>query len=299
MGAELDLLGIGQISLDRVGRVERLPRRGEKCSLESEHQLPGGQIATALLAAARLGASARFVGAVGDDPAADLALAPLVAAGIDTRDVQRVVGAPTRQAWVLVERASGERTILERRAEALALPIPPLDPAVVAGARLLLLDTQHLEAAHWAADVARSAGVPVLLDADRPSDGVLALLRKVDFPIVSLGFAEEFSSDASLVETLRALSGTATRMAVITRGARGSLAWIGDRVIQTPAPPIDVVDTTGAGDVFRAAFACALLAGRDEERALDEANVAGALSCRALGAQGALPTRDEVDARLS
>jgi len=293
-----DLLGLGQISLDRVASVARLPAPGGKASLRGERELPGGQVATALLAATRLGLRCALAGAVGGDAAAERALAPLREAGIDLSGVARIAAAPTRQAWVLVESETGERTIFERRDPALHIASPPAGMPAPDAARLLLVDLEHPEAAQQAAARARSAGIPVILDADRLSPAALELVAEVDFPIVSQGFAEEFSSDASLEDRLRALAGPNTRMAVVTCGDRGSLAWFAGRVVQTPAPQVAAVDTTGAGDVFRGAFAWALLQGLDAEAVLRVANRAAALSCLGEGAQGALPGRDEVEASL-
>jgi sugar/nucleoside kinase (ribokinase family) len=292
------LLGIGQISLDRVLRLDALPAPGEKRRVLSERLLPGGQVATALLAARRLGADARFAGAIGGDEAGERASAPLADAGIDLRHLVRVEGVPSRTASVLVDEQSGERCVLERRAPALALPVPPLPDAELAEAALVLLDLEHPEAARWALETAAAADVPVLLDVDRASETALALLREAALPVVSESFARELAA-GSAEATLAALGGPRTQLAVLTRGERGSLALCGDLVIETPGLAVRAVDTTGAGDVFRGALAWAALDGRGPRAALAFANAAAALSCRAPGAQGALPAREEVEARLA
>ena len=286
---EFDLLGLGQISLDRVGVVERLPEAGHKTALLSEQLLPGGQMATALLAATGLGLRCAFAGAVGDDEAGRLALTPLRRARIDTSRVLRLEGVKSRQAWVLVERIGGERTILERLEAGLRLPAETLLPDDVSRARVLLLDLEHPEASQRAAGHARSAGIPVVLDADRVTEQSVAIAREVDFPIVSRGFAEEFSSDGSLEAALRELLGPRTRMAVVTCGEQGSVALFEDRILETPAPRVTLLDTTGAGDVFRGTFAWSLVRGFGAQRSLAEANAMAAQSCRGHGAQGALP----------
>lgn len=284
-----------------MGGVERFPPIGRKARLASERTLPGGQVATALLAATRLGLRCALAGAVGDDDAADAALAPLRRAGVDLSRVETIRGARTRQAWVLVESTSGERTVLEQRDPALRLPAAGAAPAWPS-ARAVLVDLEHPAASQQAAEAARSAGVPVLLDADRPSPEALELLRRVDFPIVSEGFADEFSSDVSLEARLAALARAAdpaVRMVVVTCGAAGSVARIGERLVRTPAPRVAAVDTTGAGDVFRGAFAWGLLRGLDPEQVLRVANTAAALGCRGAGAQGALPDAAAVEASLA
>jgi sulfofructose kinase len=290
------VLGIGQSSLDAVGVLARLPRPGEKLELRDWRELPGGQVATAVLACARLGLRCAYAGSVGDDPAAQAVLAPLARAGVDLAGVRRVAGAPTRRALVLVEEGSGERTILAYRAAALALRPADLDRRAVATSRALLLDAEDPEAARWAAGVAREAGVPSILDVDRCDRERLALARLVDFPIVSQGFAEQFSGDASPDEALRALADAGARMAVVTRGERGAVARFEGRSCSLAALRVAVRDTTGAGDVFRGAFAWGLLQGWSPEAVVRAANAAAGLSCRGLGAQGALPDAAEVAA---
>ena len=286
---DVDLRGLGQVSLDRVGVVEQLPEPGGKAALLAEHELPGGQVATALLAAAGLGLRTALHAAVGDDEEGRRALAPLARAGVDLAGVHTLPGVPSRCAWVLVERARAERRVLEQRDPALVLPAERSPDTELAGTRLVLLDLEHPAAARATAERAAAAGVPVLLDADRATPEALEIARMVDFPIVSEGFADTSSSGGSHEEVLRALSGPKTRMAVVTRGARGSLALCDGRFLETPAPVAQVVDTTGAGDVFRGAFAWALLQGESAEGVLIAANAQASASCAGLGAQGALP----------
>jgi sugar/nucleoside kinase (ribokinase family) len=293
-----DVLGLGQISIDHVGTVDGLPPLGGKAGLLAYDVLPGGQIATAVLAAARLGLRASFVGAVGTDPAAELVIAPLVAAGVDVGGVQRVPGAATRLAFVLVDRASGERTVLGYRDPRLHLRPPERPVLGVGDARCLLVDAEDPEASCAAAEAARRAGIPIVADVDAPGTGVEELLANVDFPLVSRSFAESFGLDGTVRSGLRRLVALGAKLAVATLGERGSLALAGDREIAAAAYPIAPRDTTGAGDVFHAAFAWGLLEGFDEARLLGTANAAAALSCRGLGAQGGLPTRPELEAFL-
>jgi sugar/nucleoside kinase (ribokinase family) len=296
--AELDVVGIGQSSLDRVCLLEAPPPLGGKASLLGSHELPGGQIATAMLACARLGLRAAYVGTVGDDAAAEAVLAPLARAGVDLRGVQRVAGAPTRSATVLVDARSGERTILGYRDPRLALSPEDLEPGLIEGAACLHLDAVDPEASGFAADVAHRAGVPVVLDADSSGPGLEKLLAKIDFPIVSRGLAEAMGGQGGLRGALSELCALGARVAVVTLGEYGALARHGERVIESPAFRVDARDTTGAGDVFHAAFVWGLLEGLGCEAILRAANAAAAMSCRSLGAQGGLPTRAELEAFL-
>jgi sugar/nucleoside kinase (ribokinase family) len=293
----IDLLGVGQVSLDRVGTVSHWPvRSGAKLALEDEALLPGGQIATALLAATRLGLRCAFVGAVGDDAAAAQALAPLAAAGIRCDAVRRIAGAATRQAWVLCERATGERTVLERRDPALRLSPDDVPVDAIEQASALLVDAEHAEASLRALRTARRAGTLALCDVERADAASRAIVAEVDFPIVSSGFADEISS-GDCVAALRGF-GSAARMAVVTRGEQGALALHLGEVHEVPALRIQALDTTGAGDVFRGAFAFGVLDGRSARDVVALACAAAGLACLGRGAQGALPELAEVEARL-
>jgi sulfofructose kinase len=295
---EIDLLGIGQCSIDHVCTVDGLPRFTGKEAMLAYELLPGGQVATALLAGARLGLRSAFVGVVGSDPAAPLVLAPLEAAGVDTRAVRRVPGAATRLAVILVDRASGERTVLWYRDPRLRLRPEDVSAERIARARCVLLDGDDPELAAHAARRAREAGVPVVLDVDALSPGVETLLASADYPVVSRHFAETLGGDGRVRSGLDRLLALGARLAVATLGERGALAR--SREGEFASPPFQVLprDTTGAGDVFHAAFVWGLLEGLEPEALLRVANAAAALSCRALGAQGGLPTRNELEAFL-
>ncbi len=295
---ELDVVAIGQNSLDRVSVVDRMPTFGGKVAALDYHELPGGQIATAALACARLGLRTAYVGSVGDDEAGEQVLVPLRKAGIDCSGVTRIPGARTQLAVIVVDRETGERIVLWYRDPRLSMPPQSLDLDRIRAARCLLLDAGDPSTAATAARAAREAGAAVVLDADTLAPGLPELLGQVDFPIVSRSFAEAFGESRTVRGGLDAIAARGARLAVVTLGASGAVARAGERVIESPAFRVEVVDTTGAGDVFHAAFAWALLAGDDAEGVLRTAGAAAALACRALGAQGGLPTPDEIERLL-
>jgi sugar/nucleoside kinase (ribokinase family) len=292
----VDVVGVGQISLDRVAALPRWPRAGEKLALaEPVAERPGGQIATAVLAAVRLGLSGRLLGAVGDDADADAALANLRAAGVDLAHIRRTPGTATRSALVLVD-ADGERTVLGYRDARLALRAEELSRPAIRAARALLVDAEDPDAARWAIGVAREAGVASVLDVERADRDGVELAMSVDFPIVSESFCID-SSESDQVWLARLGAGRA-RIAVVTRGVRGARAWCGGALLDQPAIAVHAIDTTGAGDVFRGAFAWALLRGAPAPRVLALAATAAALACRGRGAQGALPSEADVAGRI-
>ncbi len=261
--------------------------------------LTGGQVATALCALAALGARCAYAGAVGDDPAAAVVLRPLEAAGVDCSAVKHVAGGRTRRAVIRVDAASGEREVFAERDPAVRLEPEDLDRGCIESARALLVDAEDPPVSRWAARVASAAGIPVVLDADARGQEVESILPLVDFPIVSHEFAESLGN-GSAREALPTLAARARHLAVVTLGAEGAIAQAraGDRVLESPAFAVEARDTTGAGDVFHAAFVWGLLRGLGVREVLRTANAAAALSCRALGAQGGLPDRETLTAFL-
>ncbi len=171
-----------------------------------------------------------------------------------------------------------------------------LSRASIESARALHLDGGDPAAAAWAAEVARKAGVAVFLDADTQGPGVLELVTRVDFPVVSREFAESSSEGGSPRAALEEFPGDGPL--VVTLGARGAMARFGHRIVESPGFRIEPRDTTGAGDAFHGAFIWGVLEGWDAETVLCAANAAAAMNCRALGAQGGLPTRDELEVFL-
>jgi sugar/nucleoside kinase (ribokinase family) len=291
-------VAIGENSLDQLCLVERHPEPGSAAPLAGYLQLPGGQVATVALACARLGLRTAYIGAVGDDDAAETTMAPLRSAGVDLSGLRRVVGAPTRTAVILVHRPSGERTVLAHRDPRIGLEPRHLRREQILRGRVLHLDARDPETAAWAAGVARQEGIAVVLDAERLWQGADALLRLVDFPIVSRGFAEELGGTGSVRDGLRALTRRGGRMAVVTLGERGAIAASGDLLIESPAFRVEVRDTTGAGDAFRAGFIWGLLRGLGSEELVRTAQAVAALNCEALGAQGGLPALGELESFL-
>jgi sulfofructose kinase len=293
-----DVVGMGQCSLDTVAVVDGLPRFAGKERILEATRLPGGQVATALLACTRLGLRCAFASTVGDDSEAERMLAPLRASGIDLAGVRVRPGVASQTALILVDRKSGERTVLWHRDLRLSLSVGEVTEAQVMAGRVLHLDAGDLEAAVWAAERARAAGIPVVLDADTPAPGIERLLAQVDFPIVSSDFAEKHFGTRSPAEALRGLVALGVRFAVVTLGDRGAVGSDGAQVFESPGFPVAVRDTTGAGDVFHAAFIWGLLEGLGAVEILRAASAAAAMSCRALGAQSGLPTRAELLAFL-
>ncbi len=294
---DVDVVTLGENSLDFVAVAGRVPAAAGKQPLADFRIEPGGQMATAALACARLGLRTRYVGAFGDDEWSRRARTPLDDAEVDVVAIRRA-DTPGRIAVILVD-ADGERTVLERRDSTLAMTADDIPPSAIAGARVLLCDATHPAASQRALAVAREAGTVSVSDVDLVTPDALAVIAEVDIAIAPAPFVTAWAGTGDLREGLARLAEHCHRAAVVvaTRGAAGSLALCRGEWLETPGVAVDVVDTTGAGDAFRAGFVAALvLLGPDASLrdVLAFANATGALNCRVVGAQRGLPGFREV-----
>jgi sulfofructose kinase len=294
----LDVVGLGENSMDLVAVVADYPTSNTKQRLQRFARHPGGQIATALATCARLGWRASYIGRFGDDELGRQGRDSLIAAGVDTSAARTIPGTTNQFAVILVDARTGERTVLWDRHPGLAMEPADVPVDTVTAGRVLMLDCVDTAASTQAARVARQAGIPTFLDVEKIRPGVLDLLQQIDAIIAAQDFPTALTGHEDLGRALEALARESNAPFVcVTLGAEGSLARCGGREIRTPAFPSDCVDSTGAGDVFRAAFVAACLRAPDGdiEDVLSYANAAAALNCRALGARGALPHPDEVE----
>jgi sulfofructose kinase len=284
---KLDVVGVGLNATDTFIPVAHYPARGSKVEFRSAQVLPGGQVATAMIACQHWGLRTRYVGKVGDDHAAELHRAEFARAGVEAH-LFTAPGCPSQQAFILVD-DSGERTVLWKRDDRLTLRPEELPQDWIINARALHVDGHDTAAAATAAAWARAANIPVIADVDDLYPGVETLLKSVDYLITSRDIPGRLMQEPDLKKSLPALQQRfGSRLTAATLGEEGVLAWDGAQFHYAPAFRIDPVDTTGAGDIFHAAFIYALLQGWPLPRQLDFACAAAALNCTALGARAGI-----------
>lgn len=299
-----EVVVFGSVNLDLVATVTALPAPGETVLASGFAQHGGGKGANQAVAAARLGASVAFVGAVGSDEPGRALRSALAAERVDTAGL-RQDAAPTGTAIILVD-GRGENVIVVASGANMTLDAADADRAAALlrpGAVLLCQLEVPVRAVVAAAAAARGAGATVILNA-APAGAVSAeLLRHVDVLVVNEGEAGAILGRpvGSAEEGSAAAADLATRVpaVVVTLGARGAVLAAGDRPMPVPAIPVPAVDTVGAGDAFVGALACELARGGALRDAVRVGTAAGALAACRPGAQDALPTRAEVDHLLA
>jgi ribokinase len=288
---------VGSINLDLVVAVERLPAPGETVVGGDHEALPGGKGANQAVAAARLGRQTALVGRVGDDDAGRRLVAALRAEGVDVSAVAVDPAAPTGIALIAVD-ARGENAIVVSPGANARVAADDVERAreSLAGASVTLLQ-QEIPADAVAAAVRVSRGLVVLNPAPArpvPRD----LLERVDVLVPNRGELAALAGAAPPAGAGEAAALAASldgpRAIVVTLGAAGAVVVADGRSERVPAPDVEVVDTTGAGDAFCGALADALAGGAKVVEATRHAVRAASLSVRRRGAQAGMPTAAEL-----
>jgi sulfofructose kinase len=294
-----DAVALGLNAADHLIVVPYYPGFNSKVELLSHTLAPGGQCATAMVALARLGMRTRYIGKVGSDDLGRFQLRSLESEGVEASGVTIEDGAESQIAFIVIDEASGERTVIWHRDERLMISESEVDKAAVTSGRVLLLDGHNVAASITAARYAREAGIPTVLDIDNIYAGSEELLPLIDFLVSSTSFPLKMTQESDLQTALKKLSEmTGSLFVAATLGQDGVLAYFRGRYFHSPAFTIDCKDTTGAGDAFHGGFIYGLLAGLSVEETLRFANAVAALKCRAIGARTALPSLEEVNELL-
>ncbi len=294
----VDLVGVGLNATDTLIHLASYPERGSKMDFRDASVMPGGQAATTVIACQQWGVRSRYVGKLGDDDAGRLHRTEFARTGVDARLIT-VPEVSSLQSLILVD-DSGERTVLRRQDDRLALQPEDLDSEWIVNARALHVDGYDTAAATLAAGWARAAGIPVIADLDETYPGVEELIDKIDYLIVSRDFPCRLMREPNLERALRGIQVRyGCSLAAATLGQEGVLAWDGKQFLHRNAYRVPAVDTTGAGDIFHAGFIFGLLQGWELERQLDFACAAAALNCKAVGARGGIQTVEEIESLMA
>jgi ribokinase len=266
---------VGSTNVDLVLQVPALPAPGETLLGASVRREPGGKGGNQAVALARLGARVQLVSAVGRDADGDWSVEQLADESVDVTHVARVAE-PTGLAVVMVDPAGENCIVVSPGANALVHA-----PAAIDADVLLLSLEVPLETVMAAAARAQASGVPVVLNAAPAQPLPAHLLEAVDVLVVN---ETEWAS----------LGRPATGRVVVTLGAAGCRVLDDGRSAEVPGVPVEVVDTTGAGDCFAATLAYGIATGLDLDAAVALAVRASALSVTRRGARGGLPTQADL-----
>jgi sulfofructose kinase len=284
------VFGLGQCSLDYIGKVDFYPPPDVKCEMRETLVQGGGPVATALTALCRWGISCCVAGVVGDDLFGGMIEQSLRDEGVDTAGLVVRQGGTSQFAVIAAEPDLGRRTIFWRRPGGPPLRPEEIDPVILRRAKLFHTDGLCMEAALFAAREARRAGVTVVVDGGTLREGMLDLARLSDCFVVSEVFAHALTGGDNPRRACQMLSELGPRLVGVTLGKAGYIAMAGGEIIERAAYPVDAADTTGCGDVFHAGLSYGLLQGWDARKCLDLGAWAAAQVGLQLGGRTGIPT---------
>lgn len=290
------VVGVGLACLDQVLIWEDVGDSVEESKVVQSDLQGGGMAATAMVAVSRLGGVAELWTAVGDDWVGDHIVAGLIADGVDTQRVRRVKDGKSLLMVVCVDQETGER-YFKKASDPTKFTDAVGDLKRLKGAGCLLIDHSRRDDERAAAQEAGRLGVPVVSDTGRFGEWQSEILPHVDYAIVSEKGAGELSDDP--YEACKQIHEMGAGSVAVTLGDKGLVYCNGETSGELPAFQVDVVDTTGAGDVFHGAFCYGLVEGFPFVDNLRFASATSALKCQKIGGRAGIPTRSEVDAFLA
>ncbi|AYY73301.1 MULTISPECIES: sugar kinase [Citrobacter] len=289
---------VGITVMDRIYYVEGLPTEGGKYVAKRYTEVGGGPAATAAVAAAKLGAQVDFIGRVGDDDTGNSLLAELESLGVNTRYTRRYAGAKSSQSAVIVD-AKGERIIVNYPSPDLLHDADWLNEIDFSQWDVVLADVRWHEGAKRAFTLARRAGVMTVLDGDVTPQDISELVALSDHAAFSEPGLTRLTGIQDTVSALKKSQMLTNGHVYVTRGSEGC-DWLDDNVFRhQPGFPVEVVDTTGAGDVFHGALAFSLAGGAPVEEAVRFASGVAALKCTRPGGRAGIPDCDQTRSFLS
>ncbi len=295
-----DVLGFGAIAVDDLFYVEHYPQIDEKVPIIRKQRQGGGNAATALVAVSRLGAVAAYCGVLGDDDLSIFSLRELEQEGVDISPIFRRSGAKPFTAVVIVDITHGKRSILFSN-EGVTEPDPEdITNDLIAGCKVLFVDHQATGIGLHAARLAKENHIPIIGDFEGAvHPRLLEVLAMTDHLIVGEDFACKLTGKDSAVDAVRSLSNLDRACCVVTAGERG--CWFseyGGDVSFYPAFHVQVVDTTGCGDVFHGAYAVAISRGESVLRAIKIATAAAGIKATRPGGRTGIPDSSAVEELL-
>jgi len=288
-----EVVGMGLNSVDFLSLVPEFPTPNSKMEILQFSKQGGGQVATAMVALSRWGIRTKYIGKVGDDELGAFSLNSLRQDGVDVSSVAIEPKTTSQFAMIIVDHASGERTILWNRDKQLMYRGGELRREEVCSGKILHLDGHDIRAAIQCARWAKEEGIPTVIDLDKIEPLTSELIKKIDFIITSSTFPTLFTGISDREKALIEMQRQTPGFLCATLGREGAVALVDGNILRVKGFKVDAVDTTGAGDVFHAGFIYGLLQNWEVREILRFANAVAALKCRDIGGRRGIPTLEE------
>ena len=285
--ADIDVIGIDAPCMDMLVNVKNLPEPNSSSQFLNASWQGGGKAATAMIAAARLGSRAGIIANLGGDLYGDVIEWDFIRHGVDISHLNRMPDTYTSLSLVLSDRETMGRSIIWQGGGAPL--VDKVDRDYIGRVKYL-----HVPGMHGvfgsAAEMAREAGVQIVIDADRYDEAVMKKLEMIDVFIGSEFFFDRISENGDIEECCRRIQGQGPGIVVFTFGEKGCSGIGQDGVFfSLPSYKVQVADTTGAGDVFHGAFIHGLLQGWDAQSCAEFSSAVSALKVTKPGGRAGIP----------
>lgn len=297
-----DILGIGTVAVDDILYVNSFPQPDNKKQVIRESRCVGGQVGTALAAAARLGSTCSYAGVLGDDGmSADMEMA-MVDIGICCDRSLRLSGARPVHSVIIMDETHHTRNIFYNLSNVMPLPFEEIDNSLISAAKVLMIDQLGIDGMIRAARIAREKGIPVVADCEWPDcDGIEKLIELIDHLVVPKDFAREYTGCDTPSAGVIDLHDGKRACTAVTAGVDGCYYICGaDREVRYQNSfKVDTIDTTGCGDVFHGAYAWAIASGKMVDDCVAYAAAAAAVYASRANGWHFLPTWSDTQSLMN
>ena len=293
-------LCVGYCTLDQIGLVEHFARADEEVEMPTFSLQGGGTAATAAVALARWGTTPSFVGKVGDDDRGDLIVRTLADEGVNVDQMVRAEDKISQLQFVVVEAPSSRNHIYFTPGNVGPLRPDDVDINAVDDHDLVVVDGKYPEAQLEMMVQASRVGVPVLYEANQSRDVVERCIEHATVVVASEREASAFTGVGTLQGMCEAFLEHGPEMAIVTLGDEGAagLSRETGEMVRVEGVDIDLVDVTGAADIFLGGVALGVLEEWELEKIVRFANRAAGLACTGPGGRSAIAERDELEASI-
>jgi sulfofructose kinase len=289
VSGDYDCLGFGICAADYLCIVPKYPELDEKTEAIEFSLQGGGPVATALVTLARLGCTTTFIGRIGDDTNGKFLLNEFAREKVDTTGIIIDESTPTNQAFIWIDQQSGKKSIVLNNKHYRKVLPTEINLDHIGSLSYLLIDGRDTAATFELIKYAKTKGARIIIDAGSHRDRMDELLSLVDYPVVSESFCQKHLRLTDYKEAIKKLLDFGAKAAVVTCGSNGCYGGDLDGIYYQPAFQLNVVDTTGAGDVFHGAFIFGLLKNWELPYILRFASATAAIKCAKIGGRSAVP----------
>jgi len=289
---KIDIIGIGFCGVDTIGTVPYIPI-DSKVEMKNIIHEGAGPTATAVVTAAKLGASTGFIGKVGDDANGKFILDEFKKYNVDVKGIVIEKGASSASSLVWVDEKTGKRSIAWNMGTKSSLKLKELDKESIKSSKVLHLDGHEIAAALEAGKLIKNKGGKVSLDGGTITPNIEEIIKITDILIVSEEFAVGFTGCSNSEDYLEKLWEFDPEVLIVTKGENGLCAYIDGEYIERDAFKVNAVNTTAAGDVFHGAFLFAYISDMETRKALAFASAVAALKCTQYSVRPAIPTYEK------